>query len=271
MATKASHPDIEFFDYLSGHAGAEQSRLIEEHLSSCGECASAAALIRAIKDEVLESKAAPGDQHPDVGELATFFYSPEAANASVARHVALCGPCAEEIAQYAAGERAASGQVPAGAAHSQVPASAWEMIRDWEQSSFANPKPASEVLSADLLEKLSRILSERVDSLRESPPVAPQRGVVRRVPVLIISRSGEVDSVEYFEESIEPTGARVLRHLEGSTHLDNRRVHALIDVGGIEPLVVTELIESDTLRIDQIEGLRDIRSADYFIVDEDED
>src|SRR6185503_4606899 len=108
MAKKSEHPDSKLFDYLNGKTEGAETRLVDEHLSACDECASAAAVVRAMKNEASESQA-PSSQHPDVSELASLFYSTrEGASSQVAGHIASCSSCAEEIAQYAAGERAAS-------------------------------------------------------------------------------------------------------------------------------------------------------------------
>jgi hypothetical protein len=265
MTKKTAHPDSTFFDYLNGKTEGPATRLIEQHLIACEECASAAAVVRAIKNEVSESNtpSAPS-HHPNVSELASFFYSKsqQAMSSPVAGHVAQCLSCAEEIAQYAAGEQAASEYEVANATRAEVPAQAWEMIREWEESSFAKLKPASDVLSRELLERLPGILKAE-----GSHAVSAPRGA-QRVPVLVISRSGDVNSIEYFEESVDSSGTLVLKHAEGSARFDKRLVHALFDAGRMEPVVISELIQSDTLRFEQVERFEELRRAGYFIIDE---
>ncbi|HXU07607.1 MAG TPA: zf-HC2 domain-containing protein [Blastocatellia bacterium] len=262
MAKKSEHPDSKLFDYLNGKTEEAETRFIEEHLFACDECAEGAAVVRAFKNEISDSTAR-SSQHPDVSELASFFYSTsEGVSSQVAGHVASCLSCAEEIAQYAAGERAASQYQVANRTRAEMPVKAWELISEWEESSFAKLKPAGDVINRELLERLPRILkAERHHTVSGTRDAA-------RVPVLVISGSGEVHSVEYFEESIDPSGARVLRHTEGSASFDKRVVHALLDIEGKEPLVISELIQSDTLRFEQAERFEEVRSADFFIIEE---
>jgi len=264
MAKKSEHPDSRLFDYLNGKTEEAETRLIDEHLSACDECASAAAVVRAMKNEASESEAtAAASQHPDVSELASFFYSTqEGVSSQVAGHVASCSSCAEEIAQYSAGERAASEYHVANGTRAEISAKAWDLIREWEESSFAKLKPAGDVINQELLERLPRILKAQ-----RSHAVSGTRDT-QRVPVLIISGSGELNSVEYFEESMDPSGARVLRHAEGSARFDQRVVHAVFDAGGNEPVVISELIQSDTLRFEQAGRFEELRRANFFIIEE---
>ena len=291
MAKNAAHTEFQLFEYLNGALDAKAAQVIEAHLSVCDDCASAARLVRALKESALEPNREGQSQisnltsqvsgeHPDLSELASFFYakSRRAGSSNVAAHVALCISCGEAIAQYARAEHAAAEYKPVKEAAGEVPANAWEMIRDWEDSSFAKLKPASEVLSQDLLTLLARILNERS---QESPEmgqaVSRSQNVHRtedaeRVPVLVVSRSGEVRSVEFFERVVDPTGARVLRHSEGSLRFDNRLVHALLDFGEKEPLVISKLIKSDTLRLEPASREEEkLRRVDYFIVEDSKD
>lgn len=264
MAKKSEHPDSKLFDYLNGKTEEAETGLIAEHLSTCEECASAAAVVRAIKNEASESEATErSGQHPDVSELTSFFYSTqEGVSSQVAGHIASCSSCAEEIAQYSAGESAASEYQVANRARGEMPAKAWELISEWEESSFAKLKPAGDVINRELLERLPRILKA------ERSHAVSGTGDAQRVPVLVISRSGEVNSVEYFEESIDPSGARVLKHAEGSARFDQRVVHAVYDAGGNEPVVISDLIQSDTLRFEQAEQFEELRRANFFIIEE---
>lgn len=266
MSKKSTHPDSELLDFINGKTEETETRLIEEHLSTCEDCASSAAIVRAFKQTVADS--IHSDQHPDVSELASYFYDQsQEATSPIARHIGLCTSCAEEIAQYAKAERTANEHAAAKSGTAAISTKAWEMIHEWEESSFAELKPASEVLSGEFLEKLARVLhaTERERSAG-SHSVSGSSGV--RVPVLIINRSGDVHSVEYFEQEIDSTGARVLRHAEGSARFDNRLVHVLLDDGENEPVLVSELIKASTLRLESATNLEQLRRVDYFIVDE---
>jgi len=291
MAKNAAHTEFQLFEYLNGALDERAAQVIEAHLSVCDDCASVARLVRALKVSTLEPNregqsqisnltSRTSEEHPDLSELASFFYpkSRRAGSSNVAAHVAICSSCGEAIAQYARGEHAAAENKSVKGAAGEVPAKAWEMIRDWEDSSFAKLKPASEVLSQDLLTRLARILNERS---QESPEmgqaVSRSQNVHRtedaeRVPVLVVSRSGEMRSVEFFERVVDSTGARVLRHSEGSLRFDNRLVHALLDFGEEEPLVISELIKSDTLRLEPASREEEkLRRVDYLIVEDSKD
>jgi len=275
MRRKPRHPNVPLFEYLGGSIEPGARQKTEEHLAECEECASVAALVRALKTgRPKESQIS--ETHPDVSELAGFFYakSPRRDNARVAAHVALCRSCAEEIAQYACAEYAASGYEAAKAAAGEVPAKAWEMIRDWEDSSFAKFKPAREVLGKDMLTRLSALLKDREPELRRmrrnvlgsyaSAGARPQQ-----VPVIVVSRSGEVRSVEVFDQLVDSSGATVLRHAEGSQRFDNKAVHLLLDFGEKEPLVVSNLIRRDTICLEEtMLPEKEYRRKDFVIIED---
>src|SRR5215475_10207259 len=143
--SKSTHPETELFEYLNHSLGGEESSAIETHLSTCEECASVASLVRALKAEEMPTNSQSQIRdHPGINELASFFYAKkESSNVSqAAKHVAICSSCAEAIAQYASAERASEMYQPSKATIGEVPAKAWEMIDDWENSSFGELKPA---------------------------------------------------------------------------------------------------------------------------------
>jgi hypothetical protein len=184
----------------------------------------------------------------------------------VAAHVALCSSCGDAIAQYANGEHAAVEYKSVNEAAGEVPAKAWEMIRDWEDSSFAKVKLASEVLGQELLDRLSGLLNER--EVRDLESGTSRKQNRERVPVLIVSSSGEVRSVEFFEKEVDSTGASALRHSEGSARFDNKPVHALFGFGEKEPLVVSNLVRRDTVRLEQAQPDEESHRADYIIIED---
>lgn len=284
MVKKSAHPDTQLFDYLNSAAEEKAAQAIEAHLSECDDCASVATLVRMLKASALaptrERKSQTAGAHPDISELASFFYlkTPRADSSGVAAHVALCGSCAEAIAQYARAEHAAVDYKPVKEAAGEAPPKAWEIIRDWEDSSFAKLKPASEVLGQELLTRLARTLNERTQDARElAGELSRSQNVDRpedaeRVPVLVVNRSGEVRSVEYFEQVMDQTGARVLRHAEGSQRFNNRLVHALLNLGETDSFVISEVIRSDTLRLKpKSREEESLRRVDYFIVEDSKD
>jgi hypothetical protein len=280
MAKKSAHPDKQLFDYLSGALGASEGRMIEQHLAACADCASVASLVRALKveasalkQEALKQEVSPEsetssliafDEHPDAGALASFFYrrSPSPRNRAIAAHVALCRSCAAEIAQYAQAERAAFDYNPAQADRGEVPAQAWEMIREWEESSFARPKEPGQTISHKLLAKLSKLLSE------QQPRVSEDENA-EMVPVIVVDREGEVRGVEMFEKARDARGSSILKHAERSERFDNKPVHALLDFGEESPVVVSNRISRDTVSLQQpARPDAEARRADYFIIED---
>jgi len=203
------------------------------------------------------------DEHSDVAALAAFFYnrSPRKRNAQVAAHVAECRHCAAEIALYAQAERAAMAYEPVAAEASAVPAAAWEMIREWEESAFAQPKPASEAVNHQLLAKLMNVL-------REPQGQAGSAASEDAVPVTVIDREGRVRGVEMFKQDTDAQGASILRHAEASAQFDTKPVHVLLDFGDENHIILSERIERDTLRIKQpVRRTKPLR-ADYFIIED---
>jgi hypothetical protein len=266
MARKPAHPDKQLFDYLSGALDGQAAQTVEEHLASCSECGSAAELVRLLKS----ARQISPDQHPDAGEIAAVFYGKSTrARAETAAHIAICRSCASEIGEYARAEAAASKYNPAKHTPGQVPAAAWEMIGEWEDSSFAKPKPANEVIGHELLAKLFNILGQRKVWLREARRTtatgAAGASTQKGVPVIVVDRSGQLRSVEMFEKVIDATGADVLRHAEKSDRFDEKTVHVLHDADGGQR-VASYRVRFDSIRID--EGGADEETTDYFIIED---
>jgi hypothetical protein len=274
MSKKQTHPDIELFDFLNVAVDQNEAKVIEAHLSTCEECASIASLVRAFKrsasEQTNEDKyhvSSPMGDHPDISTLASFYYarSNPADTASVRSHVAICGSCAEAISEYARAERAAAEYKLVKGAAREVPAQAWELIRDWEESSFGKLKPANEVLGQDLLDRLSGLLNKA--EIREERH-ADRSENAERVPVLIVSSSGEVRSLEYFDKTVDPTGASVLKHAEGSARFDNKPVHELFNLGDNRPFVISNVIRRDRVRLEPARPGAESRRTDYIIIED---
>jgi len=272
MAMKPAHLERQLFDYLSGALDASAVQEVEQHLAECPECAAAAELFRALKSargsEV--STGSEPDAHPDASDIASLFYGKSSrARAETAAHVAICPSCAKEISEYARAEAAASAYNPAEHVSGEVAATSWEMIREWEESSFAKPRPASEVIGQELLSKLFKLVGERRDWLREARPTttdaAAGAGKHKAVPVIVVDRSGQLRSVEIFEKVTDLSGAGVLRHAARSERFDNKTVHLLHDAGGRKH-VVSCRVQNDSIRLEEAGG--DEGPADYFIVED---
>jgi|GEM_PF-1348103 len=290
MVNKSAHPE-QLFEYLNGAVDSEAAMVIAAHLSICDDCVSVAAAVRMLKEEssgpenahaekdqisnpqfeISNLRSEPYEAHPAVSELASFFYSepnPETSS-GVATHVARCVSCADAIAQYSLAERISEEYKPGSASVSPAPQKAWELIRDWEESSFAKPKPASEVLGHEMLNRLFHLLDERTQPVEQLSHAVSAAGSDSRVPVLVVNSSGDVRSVEFFEPVVDATGAGVLRHAEGSQRFDNRVVHALLDYGEKDPVLISELIEADTMGQRHPAHAENItRRVDYFIIEE---
>jgi anti-sigma factor RsiW len=288
MARKSAHPSRQLFDYLNGALSDEARQQVERHLSECADCAATADLVRELKRAAADSrKSTPSSEssdsaefhtddsarstqhstlstqleHPDGAALAAFFYgrSPRERDAQVAAHVAQCSDCAAEIALYAQAERVAATYAPASEADA-VPAAAWEMIREWEESAYAQPKPAREAVNYELLARLTAALSEQRLPADASMDTA--------VPVTIIDREGHVRGVEMFKPATDAEGASVLKHAEASEQFDARPVHVLLDYGDDSRVILSERVERDTVRIKQPVRRTQPLRADYFIIED---
>jgi predicted RNA binding protein with dsRBD fold (UPF0201 family) len=179
--------------------------------------------------QLLKTRAAMvNEEHPDSGELASFFYG-KTGNLKVAAHLAVCHTCAEEVALYAKAEQAAASYKPGKKQAGEVSAAAWQLIRDWEESGFARPKTESETLSAELLMKFARVLSERQSLKQERRSVTA--GDRHQVTVFILNRSGEFRGSESFEKVESKSGEVTLKCSEQSTRFDNKQLYALMPQG----------------------------------------
>ena len=273
MARKAAHPDKQLFDYLSGALDAPSAEEIEKHLATCFDCARAAELVQALKSTPRrEGSATPesDNEHPDAGQIAALFYGTAvgATPADTAAHVAMCQSCAMEISEYARAEAAASVYKPGQQVRGAVPAAAWEMIREWEESSFAKLKPESEMIGQELLSKLFGLLSERKDWLREpsrrTADSSAGKSQLEGVPVVVVDRSGELRRVEIFEKVTDATGADVLRHAEQSQRFDDKTVYVLHETGGRQR-VASYRISTGSIRLEEASAEE---TADYFIIED---
>jgi hypothetical protein len=274
VVKKSAHPE-QLFEYLVGGLGEETRQAVDEHLSACAECRAVADLARSIKASVIEFEA--HETHPDISELASFFYnkpSKQKTRSLIASHVAKCRSCADELAEYAIAERAAAAYHPSQAVPAEVPAAAWESIREWEESNFAKPKVASYGLSRDMISKLTGLVAEREEQLKSEKRdllTHPEAGAERPglVPVIVVDRTGKLRGVEMFEKATDERGANVLKYVGNAERYDNRPFHALLDFGDRKQVVVSDLILRDEIRLPRVERAdADLRGADYFIIED---
>jgi hypothetical protein len=272
MAKKSTHPGRQLFDHLSGRLDERAGRAVEDHLSDCADCQSVAGAVGALKND-----AAPSAKHPGVSGLASFFYGKlsRESSAATAAHVALCRSCADELSEYARIERAASEYDAASAEAGKVSAAAWELILDWENSSYGQPRAESDVVSREMLLKLSRLLSERQEMLRHiGQEVAARRTTegARRpdlVPVVVVDKEGVFKGVEMFEKTTDPQGDSTFEHADRSERFDNKLLYALLDFGGQAPVIVSDIIRHNSTRLRQVARPdAELRHADYFIIED---
>ena len=277
MSKKSVHTDNSVFDYMSGVLDAERARAFEQHLQSCTDCASVADIFSAMKSGIPDLKSQIADDHPNVNELAKFFYStPRAASRATAAHVAGCQSCAAELAEYARAERAASSYNPVRVAKADIPAKAWDMIREWEESSSARLKPLSRAARQEVFAELAELLSRRKDELREMAREQVARDFdkafpekLELVPVIIVDRAGQFRGVEMFERVPGPRGASVLKQIEKTNRFDKKPFQAFLDFGEQSYVVVSDLVRRDTVRLQHVTHPdRQLRDTDYFIIDE---
>jgi hypothetical protein len=252
--------------------------MIEEHLSACDDCRAIVALTGTLKHSPERSgiNLEGAESHPDVSEIASFFYGKPAKSrgAATAAHVASCQSCARELAEYASAQRAAAEYSPSRSLAAAFPSAAWELIRDWEESSFAQQKAATYTVSQEMVVRLTQLLVQRREELQVSRREAvthPESGSERAalVPVIVVDRSGSLRGVEMFERATDAMGADVLKYTGEPDRFDRKPFHALLDFGDSNRVVVSDLILRDEIRLPRVER-KDCqpREADYFIVED---
>ncbi|HEY7547554.1 MAG TPA: zf-HC2 domain-containing protein [Blastocatellia bacterium] len=267
---KMQHPDAKLFDYLGGRLDEENHRAVESHLASCGECAETAKIVGHIR----ELKPQTSIEHPDVNQLAEFFYSksPSARHRMAAAHAAMCQSCADAISEYARAERAACEYDPASVKKAAVPESAWEMIREWEESDFARPKIENRESSQTMLVKLAEVLSHRKDELEQLAQEIRESGRFKHeetVSVIIIDKLARFRSVTLFEKTTTREGESLLKPVEESGRFDNKPFHVLLDFGEDNLVMVSDIVRHDTIRLQRITRANtSLKRADFFIVEE---
>jgi hypothetical protein len=206
------------------------------------------------------------DGHPDVSELASFFYGKSNQPATRA-HLALCQSCAEEIALYARAESLAADFQPSKKTAAKVPAAAWQLIGDWQDNSFAKPKLQSETVSAAMLTKFARLLASHKDLKAERKAVS--KTAPNHVPVIIVNRSGDFRGIEVFEQSQGKSGEITLKPTNQSHRFENKELHALVHQGSKKYDVESFPIERNRVRVGRLANQENAgRLADYFIIED---
>jgi hypothetical protein len=206
------------------------------------------------------------DEHPDTSELAAFFYG-KANKPAVAAHIGICRACAEEVALYAKAEQAASEYKPNKKSDGKIPAAAWQLIRDWEESSFAKPKPQSETVNTELLVKFARILAEGKALKKEHKSVTPIDK--HQVLVFVLNHSGEFRGTEIFEKVESKSGEVTLKCSEKSGRFDSKQLYALLHHGGKRYAIESYSIERNRVRVGK-SGEPEIerQRLNYFIIED---
>ena len=277
VSRKSAHPE-KLLEYLRGELDGPSIHAIEEHLSACDDCRAIVSLTGTLRHRALQSTAGldPAQTHPDVSDIASLFYGkpPKSSRGSTVAHVASCQHCARELAAYASAERVAVEYIPSSSLSADFPSAAWELIRDWEESSFAQQKSATYAVSQEMIEKLTQLLARRKEDLlasRRETVTHPESGSRRAalVPVMVVDRSGSLRGVEMFERATDAMGADVLKYTGEAERFDRKPFHALLDFGDSNRVVVSDLILRDEIRLPRVERADcEPREADYFIVED---
>jgi anti-sigma factor RsiW len=277
VARKSAHPE-KLFEYLRGELDGPSNQVIEEHLSTCDDCRAIVALAGMLKHSPARSGIdfEGAKTHPDVSEIASFFHGKPATSrrAATAAHVASCQSCARELAEYASAQRAAADYSPSRSLAAEFPAAAWELIRDWEESSYAKQKAATYTVSQEMIARLTQLLVQRREEIQVSRREAvthPESGSERAalVPVIVVDRSGSLRGVEMFERFTDAMGADVLKYTGAPERFDRKPFHALLDFGDSNRVVVSDLILRDEIRLPRVDRVdTEPREADYFIVED---
>ena len=292
MVRKSTHPNKQLFDFLNGVLDERASQPVEQHLSGCADCRALAEIVRALKSQVSNPELKSSGDHPDVSELAAFFYGKSegardkgatqrvgmtdvirSSLQKTAAHVAMCRSCAEELSLYAKAEHASAHYDPArDRIRAETPRAAREMIENWEDTIYARPKPEIAPLNEEMMQKLARLLEERKAQLSDLERRAVARSSVEAgnlVPVIVVSESGEFRSMELFESAASPAGFCLLKHPEESGRFDNKPFYALLDFGEEKPAVMSYLIRHGTVRLERVARPSAILPrATYFIVED---
>ena len=280
--TETQHPD-RLFDYLNGTIDELTQQQVGQHISDCSECSAIAELVRALKGTF--SASSRGDetesgvaleQHPDVSELAELFYGKTVnpRTSRTAAHLATCRKCADDVAEYARADRAAAEYEPGREMTVEVPAKAWELIREWEESSFAQPKTLTYPTDQARAAMLTRLLSEQRDKLQSMVQESLTHSHLSEkradlVPVVIVDQAGAIRGVEVFERDKDPDGNEVLRHPARSEHFHRKAFHAVLDFGEEKHVVVSEYVRRHKILLPKPEQSNTkIRRADYFIIED---
>jgi hypothetical protein len=204
--------------------------------------------------------------HPDTDELAAFFYG-KSHKPTTAAHLAACQNCAEEITLYRQSEQAATDFKPNQKTAGKIPAKAWQMIRDWQDNSFARPKPHSETVSAEMLTKFSRLIASRKEFKPERKAVS--KAAPNQVPVIVLNREGDFRGIEMFEKSESKSGEVTLKHLDQSGRFDKKELHALLSQDSKKYDVESFTIERNKVRVGKMVTRESVRfRAKYFIIED---
>jgi hypothetical protein len=153
-----------------------------------------------------------------------------------------------------------------------VPESAWEMIREWEESDFARPKIENRESSQTMLVKLAEVLSHRKDELEQLAQEIRESGRFKHeetVSVIIIDKLARFRSVTLFEKTTTREGESLLKPVEESGRFDNKPFHVLLDFGEDNLVMVSDIVRHDTIRLQRITRANtSLKRADFFIVEE---
>jgi hypothetical protein len=167
---------------------------------------------------------------------------------------------------YAQAEKSAASYDPLQAAPGPVPAAAWALIRDWEESGLESRSEA-DVLSDEFLIKLMQLLKERRGEIEKFPAAMNEKRDL--VPVIVVDQAAEFRAVEVFERRPGPPGTETLVHIKGSERFDAKPLHAVVDLGPEGYSVVSKTVRRSTIRLEYNDEPREKTDrTGYFIVED---
>ena len=266
--------DNELFDSLSGRLDPLRAGQVEAHVLECGECSLVASLIRQVKSESRnlaaarsgpsETKIEREDQshHPSVGELADLFHEtgPQANQQEVAAHVAICAECSELLSQHATAAALALAYEPR--ERSEAPEAAWKLIREWEESSFAEPRAVADRHTAEMAEQMLKLFEEKKAEIYQA--VSGQTRARELQPVVIIDKAGTYRRIELFRESSPAGGVVTLQHAEGSKRFHAALLHTILRSNAGDYSLSSAPIHNDSVEVAEAET----PAGKYFIVED---
>jgi hypothetical protein len=216
-----------------------------------------------------------GVVHLGAADLAAFFYDELAgeAAAAAAGHLATCSDCSNAISLYSGSEAAARSVEQRPVPASEMSPENWRLINEWEEDCLVDPRPESETVSREMLERFLEILRdhrEEIDRVAAGPALnrALEQGGHQIVPVVVLDSRGAFRGIEAFHRESRPKGLEVLECQAPPDRFNNLPIHALLGAEREYPMVVSGRINGGTAELDYAAMQASLmRPLGYFIVE----